>query len=541
MRQTHRSHGRPPSSSARPAGSPSSSSGYHSLKSIVSSDSRDEECEGAGNLLDREEEEASRLRQRGGGRGAGVGGGPRRLSDGLPVPPPPKTPPPASSVPQHRAASGRRRAPPPPVASSECETSTTGDESSSSQQRALLSLLQELRSVEGRLTRQAEEHAGERATLVQSLDQQARRVAELERERDDLARRRELDRRRLGGVLTRLDRFATGCWKFDSASVKKMSEALRVQVREWGKAYSVDVSGGLASPGEDAALEATTMEKVQSMHLEIKELKEKNRALRERIKRGAKRRSKHLRGRSGGEVTSGLSQDGDEASHMSGVTHMTGATAITATTSMTAGTKLMDAMSGFLEAHDGDGSNGKGNKGKRGANDRRALTLSTDVPPKSPRPSPRPGGGKKSVSIASSPRSILKQSSKYDKRANEQRSQDSHRPSHGSRQKQPQTAKIVSGPAEKATSQRPIHAARHRTHPGLPKSPVRGSLGRNATQSARQLHGANDPSPNAPVEGFAPFDGGGFANFSNFQFGGDENQGGIWSSSWGGGDEESEV
>ena len=89
-----------------------------------------------------------------------------------------------------------------------------------------------------------------------------------------------------------------------------------------------------SSPKEEEAIEATTMEKMQGMHLEIAELKRLNRELKKRMLRYLVVRNFK-----------------EEVSHMTGIIQRTTTTSITY--SPTA--KPMKAMAGFVTAHVMDG------------------------------------------------------------------------------------------------------------------------------------------------------------------------------------------
>ncbi len=101
-----------------------------------------------------------------------------------------------------------------------------------------------------------------------------------------------------------------------------------------------------SSPKEEEAIEATTMEKMQGMHLEIAELKRLNRELRKRMLRRSSERAKN-----NGSLCGGQLEYEEEVSHMTGIIQRTTTTSITY--SPTA--KLMKAMAGFLTAHAMDG------------------------------------------------------------------------------------------------------------------------------------------------------------------------------------------
>ena len=181
----------------------------------------------------------------------------------------------------------------------------------SSQENALISLLKEMRAMEQKIIKSTEEHAKERQALMDVMARQGKYIESLEQ---NIASKKTA----LGKILRQLDRFATGCSKFPSASVKKLSDALHHQVNEWDKNFDIDVVGANTAATSDQS----TMEKLQSLHFELKELKHENHVLKERLRR------------SGGKVDTCMKIDNsDEVSHLSG---------------MTSTSKLINAMSGFL-------------------------------------------------------------------------------------------------------------------------------------------------------------------------------------------------
>ena len=88
-----------------------------------------------------------------------------------------------------------------------------------------------MRSLEQRSQRHQRDHAAKRNALMETLSQQSARIATTESSLRTLREENDALRKRTGSMLAKLNRFANGCWKFPSASVKKMSEALHIQVR----------------------------------------------------------------------------------------------------------------------------------------------------------------------------------------------------------------------------------------------------------------------------------------------------------------------
>jgi hypothetical protein len=389
-----------------------------------------------------------------------------------------------------------------------------------------------MRTLEFKSQQQTRDYAVERASLVETLSQQATYISQLERAQQTLIGQNAVLDKRLTTMLTRLDRFATGCWQFSSASVKKMSEALHIQVHEWRKTYRIETNLN-ASPEEEEAIEATTMEKMQAMHLEIAELKRSIRELRKRVRS----RSSSDQAKNDGSVCGGQLVYDDEVSHMTGITQLT------ATTSMTSSptAKLMKAMAGFLTAHDKDGrQDGEEedeSQSRPGApTDDVAVTVD-DTTPKTGSNTLR----KKSVQIAP-PQSILKSTAKYDRNINVDRS-----PGSRSHQEQRPTSKqppnshrpsLLQPPPQRAKQQ-----VRHkRSNPGLPKSPnmrlIRGGSAGSISSSSRSS-GSGRPSrgntaPPAWTTGQTQPD---FVNFKG-DFGG-TGVNDTWLASWG--DDASEV
>lgn len=218
-------------------------------------------------------------------------------------------------------------------------------------------------------------------------------------------------------MVRQLSKFATGCNRYakesGSGSVKKMADALMGQVKGWSESYHVDL-------GEEGD-EMSSMEQIQALHLEIKELKRHNATLRDRI-RGRSSRGNMSSGAScsGGSVISGI-DNSDDASHFSGMTTMTTGTMATS--------KLIDAMSGFLNDFESKQNNTPSRRRQRvppsnpnsATKYRQQGSSSSSVSPavSPPRPTRKvqmnttPQILNKDENVMKSPRSIMKQRPSY--------------------------------------------------------------------------------------------------------------------------------
>ena len=281
----------------------------------------------------------------------------------VPPPPPPTSPPPKM---KHQKDSSR------------------GD-SSQSNKKALISLLKEMRSLETSFEL-------ERASLQSTISEQSQQISALEKSNRELKHENSKLHEGMNTVLSKLDRFATGCWKFSSPSVKKLSEALHFQVVEWSRQYGADNSHALCSAEEAAAMEQTTLEKVQDMHMTISRLKKERIDLREKIKRYNNRKKRAV-------------EDDDETSHFSGITMMTAATSMSATTNVSSTTKLSSAMAKLLVDSD---ANQQTNQPMKQSHPNRVDIVAS-------------GRNRAKGTV---PRPILKQSSRY--RTNSSRTKSSH-------------------------------------------------------------------------------------------------------------------
>lgn len=516
-------------------------SGYHSLcvRSQVSSDSEDDDDDGGRTNINEHRDDSeehsnpiARLRS-------------HRIAS-LPLPPPPPPPsalplPSSSSSESSRHLSERYSGGSIPSLTDGNNGRTpprgmlSGPSSSSSQQqqKALLTLLNEMRTLEFQFQQRTSEYAVERTSLMETLSQQSAHISQLERTQQSLMSQNAVLNKRLATMVTRLDRFATGCWQFSSASVKKMSEALHIQVHEWTKAYRIETTLR-ASAEEEKAIEGTTMEKMQGMHLEIVELKRSNRALRKRMLR-----RKEKSGRND-ESEGSPSEHDDEVSHMTGITQMTSTTSMTASTA-----KLMEAMAGFLTTHESKGDRqhdeeeDESQSRQRAPADNVVATAEDAVRSSSNPKTGSKGTHKKSVQIAT-PQSILKSTAKYDRKFNDDRAASCR-----SHQQQSSTSEQLPNSHQPSMLQPPQHARQparqKRSHPGLPKSPnMRHNVGGSSSSISSSGSGSGHPSrrnttaPSVTTPGQTQLD---FANFKGDFVEADEND--MWLASWG--DEASEV
>jgi hypothetical protein len=285
--------------------------------------------------------------------------------------------------------------------------------------KALLSLLQQLKESETAHASLQKQFQTEKAELMSHISKQESHMNEvykrLEATEMELAKRKK-ENVPLVKVLNQLSNFAKGCNEYaktsNSASVKKMSDALKVQVGEWAKVHEVE----LTNTEEE---EQSSMDMLHELQMEIKMLKAENAKLK-----------KHLGSRTVGNVASGetstLSEgsslshgskatmvDSDEASQMSGFTSMSSCT-------------KMSAVAAFPTDFDDCGSDDKKEPASK-------LPMPPPHPPlrtKTSRIPPRPAGKKVHIhatpqiltgeeegathedfSVASSsPRSIMKKS-----------------------------------------------------------------------------------------------------------------------------------
>ena len=263
--------------------------------------------------------------------------------------------------PPSRSLSNQSAPPPPPPPSSQAPA---GSSQKSNQEKALITLLGEMRDLEKRMNAQAAEFEAERQQFQETINQQKQRMESLEASK----KQAEYTLRK---VFTQLDRFSQGCWEFPSNSVKKMSEALHTQLLEWRRTINEE-----ELDPEEKFMEKSAMEKMQTLHLEVKQLREENLALKKQTRDN--RKANYQRGASSRSTSSrsGLSGGGDDddQSNLSGMSS-------TILSGMMESPRMTEAMSGFLRS------------------------------PTKPRTSSRKN--------RESPTSILKQSSRFDSRNDE--------------------------------------------------------------------------------------------------------------------------
>ena len=274
--------------------------------------------------------------------------------------------------------------PPPPPPPAQVSSAASGDAPVSShktnQDKALITLLGEMRELEKKLNAQAAEFEAERQQFRDTINQQKQQMETLQQSNQQLAAAKHQAEHTLRKVFTQLDRFSQGCWQFPSNSVKKMSEALHTQLLEWRRTINEEELSA-----EEEFMEKSTMEKMQTVHLEVKQLREENLALKKKQTRDRKVKQHSTSSRSVGSVVSGGDGgDDDEQSNLSGMS-------TTILSGMMESPRLKAAMSGFLRSPS--------------------------------RPSPPTRKNKES------PTSILKQSSRYDSRNNSAYQQRSSKPS----------------------------------------------------------------------------------------------------------------
>ena len=197
-----------------------------------------------------------------------------------------------------------------PISIDDSKQQHSSDSSSSQQhQKALLSLLKDMRSLEQQMESQKQSYINEKATLTNTISQQAAYISELQQTNEELNQQNKILNKQLSTMLSKLDKFATGCWKFHSSSVKKMSSALHTQLREWNKLYqqqvvvnantnddktsnSKNLTTTTCSQEEERAMELVTMEKLMNMELEIQELKRMNGDSKEKLSQRSDRKKK---------------------------------------------------------------------------------------------------------------------------------------------------------------------------------------------------------------------------------------------------------
>lgn len=202
--------------------------------------------------------------------------------------------------------------------------------------RALLSLLQQLKDSETSYAALQHQYESEKAKLMQHVSQQEQHINEvcerLEAAESKLANN-QMNNAPLTKVLTQLSKFTEGCNDYavtsKSASVKKMSDALHIQVREWARCHKVDLENA-----QDDAF--SSMDMIHELQIEIKMLKRENANLRKSscYRNVTRATSMDSNGASIRSVNSHGSKsaidDSDEVSQLSGVTSMSSCTKMSA-------------------------------------------------------------------------------------------------------------------------------------------------------------------------------------------------------------------
>ena len=266
--------------------------------------------------------------------------------------------------PPSHSLSNQSAPPPPPPPPPSSVQAPAGSSQKTNQEKALITLLGEMRDLEKRMNAQAAGFEAERQQFQGTINQQKRQMESLEASKNQAEHT-------LRKVFTQLDRFSQGCWEFPSNSVKKMSEALHTQLLEWRRTINEE-----ELDPEEQFMEKSAMEKMQTLHLEVKHLREENLALKKQTRDG--RKANYQRGTSSRSTSSrsGLSGGGedDDQSNLSGMSS-------TILSGMMESPRMTEAMSGFLRS------------------------------PTKPRTSSRKN--------RESPTSILKQSSRFDSRNDE--------------------------------------------------------------------------------------------------------------------------
>ena len=202
--------------------------------------------------------------------------------------------------------------------------------------KALLSLLQQLKDSETSHSALQHQYESEKAQLLQRISKQEQHIIEvcerLEAAEYKLANN-QMNNAPLTKVLKQLSNFTKGCTDYaetsKSASVKKMSDALRIQVSEWAKCHEVD----LENTQDD---EISSLDMIHELQIEIKMLKRENANLRKRSSSRNVTRVTSIDS-SGASVRSVNSHgsksaidDSDEVSQLSGVTSMSSCTKMSA-------------------------------------------------------------------------------------------------------------------------------------------------------------------------------------------------------------------
>ena len=204
--------------------------------------------------------------------------------------------------------------------------------------KALLALLQQLKESETSHAALQKQYQSEKAEMLQHISKQEKHLNDvykrLEAAEIELAKRsQKKDNASLVKVLMQLSKFANGCNDYaktsNSASVKKMSDALKVQVGEWANVHEVDL-------GSVQEVEASSMDMIHELQMEVKMLKLENSKLKKNPNSKSVRQAAlgDIRGASTKSANSQGSKvaldDSDEVSQLSGVTSMSSSTKMSA-------------------------------------------------------------------------------------------------------------------------------------------------------------------------------------------------------------------
>lgn len=199
--------------------------------------------------------------------------------------------------------------------------------------KALLSLLQQLKESETARASLQKQYESDKAELMAHITKQEEHMNQVykrfEQAEVELSQKKKDP---LVKVLSQLSSFAKGCNEYaktaNSASVKKMSDALKVQVREWAKVHEVELN-------EEE--EQNSMHTMQELQMEIKMLKVENAKLRKQC--ASTRMVRNVASGETSTLSAGSSyshgsraamDDSDEVSQLSGVTSMSSCTKMSA-------------------------------------------------------------------------------------------------------------------------------------------------------------------------------------------------------------------
>ena len=71
-----------------------------------------------------------------------------------------------------------------------------------------------MRSLEQQMESQKQSYINEKATLTDTISQQATYISELQQTNEALIQQNKILKKQLSTMLSKLDKFATGCWKY---------------------------------------------------------------------------------------------------------------------------------------------------------------------------------------------------------------------------------------------------------------------------------------------------------------------------------------